>query len=49
MPTKQSIKSFTFIFHNICLDFKSTFAVFKEFMNDPWNDFSKTPHAGFFC
>ena len=32
MPTEQSIKSCTLIFQDVCLNFKPTFAIFKEFM-----------------
>ena len=42
--TKQSIKSSTYISEGFCLNFKSTFTIFKEFMNDFWSDFRKTPH-----
>ena len=48
LATEQSIKSFSFIFLGFCLYFKSTFTI-KKFMNDFWNDFSRTPHDGCFC
>ena len=48
LATEQSIKSFSFIFLGVCLYFKSTFTI-KKFMNDFWNDFSRTPHDGCFC
>ena len=34
LATEQSIKSFTFVFQSVCLNFKSTFTIFKEFIND---------------
>ena len=40
--------SFTSIFQRFCFNFKSTFTIFKEFLNDIWNDFRKTPHDGCF-
>ena len=48
LETEQSIKSFAFVFLGYCLYFKSTFTI-KKFMNDFWNDFSRTPHDGCFC
>ena len=48
LATEQSIKSFSFIFLGFSLYFKSTFTI-KKFMNDFWNDFSRTPHDGCFC
>ena len=48
LPTEQSIKSSTFIFQIFCLNFKSTFTILKELMNDFWNDFKRT-HDGCFC
>ena len=36
------------MFPGVCLYFKSTFTI-KKFMNDFWNDFSRTPHDGCFC
>ena len=33
MATEQSKKSFIFIFQKFCLNFKSTYMIFKEFMN----------------
>ena len=30
-------------FSNFCLNFKSTFTILKESMNDFWNDFKRTP------
>ena len=32
LATKQSIKSYTLIFQDVCLSFKSTFTIFKEIM-----------------
>ena len=49
VSTEESIKSFTIIFQEFCLNFKSTFTIFKKFMNDFWSDFRKTPHDGCFC
>ena len=49
LPTERSIKSFTFIFQTSCLNFKSTFTILKELMNDFWNDFKRTPHDSCFC
>ena len=49
LPTEQSIKSPTFIFQIFCLNFKSTFTILKELMNEFWNDFKTTPHDGCFC
>ena len=48
LATEQSIKSFTFIFLGFCLYFESTVTI-KKFMNDFWNDFSRTSHDGCFC
>ena len=47
LATEQSIKSFSFIFLGFYLYFKSTFKI-KMFMNDFWNNFSRTPHDGSF-
>ena len=49
LATQQSIKSFTFIPQGFCLILKSTFTIFKGFMNGFWSDFRKTPHDGCFC
>ena len=49
LATEQSMKSFTFIFQNFYLNFKSNSIIFKELMNDSWNDFRRTPHDGCFC
>ena len=46
LPTEQSIKSSTFIFQGFCLNFKSTLTIFKNFMNNFWNDFRRTPYDG---
>ena len=48
LTTEQSIKSFSFIFLGNRLYFKSIYTI-KKFMNDFWNDFSRTPHNGYFC
>ena len=48
LPTEAGIKSSTFIFQIFSLNFKSTFAILKELMNDFWNDFKRT-HDGCFC
>ena len=32
LPTQQRIKSCTLIFQGVCLNFKPTFTIFKEFM-----------------
>ena len=48
LPTEQSIKSSTFIFQIFCLNFKSTFTILKELMNDFRNVFKRT-HDGCFC
>ena len=34
LPTEQSKKSSAFIFRTLCLNFKSTFSILKELMND---------------
>ena len=47
LATEQIIKSFSFIFLGFSLYFKSTFTI-KKFMNDFWNDFSRTPHESCF-
>ena len=47
-PTEQSTKSSTLIFQTFCLNFKSTFTILKELMNEFWNDFKRT-HDGCFC
>ena len=44
LPTEQNINSFTFIFQSFRLNFKLTFKIFKETMND-----LRTPHNGCFC
>ena len=49
LPTEESIKSFTFIFQSFCLNFKSTFTTFREFVIDFWSDFRKTPHDDCLC
>ena len=48
LATEQNIKSSTVIFQIFCLNFKSTFTISKELMNDFWNDFKRT-HDGCFC
>ena len=48
LATEKSIKSFSFIFLGFYLYFKLTFTI-KKFMNDFWNDFSRTLHEGCFC
>ena len=48
LPTEQRIKFSIFIFQIFCLNFKSTFTILKELMNDFWNDFKRT-HDGCFC
>ena len=48
LAIQQSIISFKFIFLGFYLYFKSTFKI-KKFMNDFWNDFTRTPHDGCFC
>ena len=45
LATEQSIKSFSFIFLGFYLYIKSTFTI-QKFMNDFWNDFSRTPRHG---
>ena len=35
---QESLKSFTFIFQGICLNFESNFTIFEEFMDDILND-----------
>ena len=49
LPTERSIKAFTSIAQSFCLNFKSTFTIFKELMNDFGKDFKRTPHDGCFC
>ena len=39
LGTEQSIKSFTFIFQSVCFNFKSSFTIFKEFVNDFWSEY----------
>ena len=47
LATEQSIKSFAFIFLDFYLHFKSTFTI-KTFMNEFWNDLSRTASASMF-
>ena len=49
LPTEQNIKSSTFIFQNFYLNFRSTFTILKELMNNFCNDIKRTPHDGYFC
>ena len=44
LPTEQSIKAFAIIFQGFLLNFKSTFKIFKKFMNVFCNDFRRTSH-----
>ena len=37
------------MFQNSCVNFKSTITLFKELMNDVWNDFRRTPNDDYFC
>ena len=48
LATERSIKSFTFISLGFYLKFNSTFAI-KNFINDFWTDFRRTPHDGCSC
>ena len=48
LAIEQNIKSFSFIFLGFCLYFKSTFTI-KKFINNFWNNFSRTLHEGCFC
>ena len=43
LPTERSI------FQGFYLNFKPTFPIFKEFMNDFWNDVKKRSDDSYFC
>lgn len=49
LGTEQGIVPLTFIFQGFGLNFKSTFVIFKEFINDFLNNFRRTTHDGYFC
>ena len=49
LSTEQSVKSSSFVFQTVCLNFKSTFIMLKELINDFWNEFKRTLQDGCFC
>ena len=48
LRAEQSIKFFTSIFQDFCLNFESIITIIKELMNGFWNDFTRTPHDACF-
>ena len=48
LRAEHSIKFFTSIFQDFCLNLKSIITIIKELMNGFWNDFTRTAHDACF-